>query len=153
HPAMEPTVVKSYVRNMALRQLTAWDKDWKLGCLLCTELPDLENGGAKIEDRPDGTKGMTVIWKLPAALKWADGVPGTAKDVSFSWEVGKSPESGFYKSDVYTRVDKLETPDDHTVIMHLKTVRSDFNDLSDFRIVSEHVEAPILKAAGSVGEW
>ena len=32
HPAVEPTVVKSYVRNMALRQLTAWNKDWKLGC-------------------------------------------------------------------------------------------------------------------------
>ncbi|MBV8653592.1 MAG: peptide ABC transporter substrate-binding protein, partial [Alphaproteobacteria bacterium] len=50
HPAVEPTVVKSYVRNMALRQLTGWNKDWKLGCLLCTELPTIENGLAKIED-------------------------------------------------------------------------------------------------------
>jgi peptide/nickel transport system substrate-binding protein len=153
HPAIEPTVVKSYVRNMALRQVTAYDKDWKLGCLLCTELPDLENGGAKIEDRPDGSKGMAVTLKLPADLKWGDGVPVTAKDVAFSWELGKSPESGFYKSDIYTRVDRLETPDDRTVVMHLKTVRSDFNDLSDFRVVSEHIEAPILKSAGSVAEW
>jgi peptide/nickel transport system substrate-binding protein len=153
HPAVEPTVIKAYVRNMALRQLTAWDKDWKLGCLLCTELPTIENGLAKIEERSDGTKGMAVTFKLPPDLKWADGVPVTVKDVLFSWELGKSPESGFYRSDLYTRVERIDTPDDHTAIMHLKKVQSDYNDISDFRVVSEHVEAPILKAAGSVAEW
>jgi peptide/nickel transport system substrate-binding protein len=153
HPAVEPTVVKSYVRNMALRQLTGWNKDWKLGCILCTELPTIENGLAKIEDRSDGSKGMAVTFKLPPDLKWADGVPVTAKDVVFSWELGKSPESGFYHADLYTRVDSIDTPDDHTAIMHLKKVQSDYNDISDFRIVSEHIEAPILKAAGSVAEW
>ncbi|MBV8651452.1 MAG: peptide ABC transporter substrate-binding protein, partial [Alphaproteobacteria bacterium] len=84
---------------------------------------------------------------------WADGVPVTATDVVFSWELGKSPESGFYHADLYTRVDSIDTPDDHTAIMHLKKVQSDYNDISDFRIVSEHIEAPILKAAGSVAEW
>src|SRR5260221_14239423 len=73
HPAIEPTVVKAYVRNMALRQLTGWNKDWKLGCILCTELPTIENGLAKIEDRPDGSKGMAVTFKLPPDLKWGDG--------------------------------------------------------------------------------
>ncbi len=153
HPAVEPTVVKSYVRNMALRQLTGWNKDWKLGCILCTELPTIENGLAKIEDRADGTKGMAVTFKLPPDLKWADGVPVTAKDVVFSWELGMSPESGFYHADLYTRVERIETPDDHTAIMHLTKVQSDYNDISDFRIVSEHIEAPVLKAAGSVAEW
>jgi peptide/nickel transport system substrate-binding protein len=153
HPAIEPTVVKSYVRNMALRQITAYDKDWKLGCLLCTELPTIENGLAKIEDRPDGTKGMSVTIKMQPDLKWADGVPVTAKDVAFSWELGKSPESGFYRSDIYSRVDRLDTPDDHTVVMHLKEISSTYNDLSDFRVVSEHIEAPVLKSAGSVAEW
>ena len=153
HPAIEPTVVKSYVRNMALRQLTAWNKDWKLGCLLCTELPTIENGLAKIENRPDGSKGMAVTFKLQPDLKWGDGVPVTAKDVVFSWELGKSPESGFTNADLFTRVDKIDTPDDHTVVMHVKGIKSDYNDISDFRVVSEHVEAPILKAAGSVAEW
>jgi peptide/nickel transport system substrate-binding protein len=153
HPAIEPTVVKGYVRNMALRQLTAWNKDWKLGCLLCTELPTIENGLAKIEDRPDGGKGMAVTFKLQPDLKWGDGVPVTAKDVVFSWELGKSPESGFTNADLFTRVDKIDTPDDHTVVMHVKGIKSDYNDISDFRVVSEHVEAPILKAAGSVAEW
>jgi len=110
HPAIEPTVVKSYVRNMALRQLTAWNKDWKLGCLLCTELPTIENGLAKIEDRPDGSKGMAVTFKLQPDLKWGDGVPVTAKDVVFSWELGKSPESGFTNADLFTRVDKITRP-------------------------------------------
>jgi peptide/nickel transport system substrate-binding protein len=153
HPAIEPTVVKGYVRNMALRQLTAWNKDWKLGCILCTELPTLENGLAKLEDRPDGSKGMAVTFKLPADLKWGDGVPVTVKDVVFSWELGKNPETGFVNSRLYTRVDRIDTPDDHTAVMHLKEVQSDYNDISDFRILSEHVEAPILKAAGSAAEY
>ena len=153
HPAIEPTVVKSYVRNMALRQMTAWGKDWKLGCILCTELPTLENGLARIEDRPDGGKGMAVTFKLPPDLEWADGVPVTAKDVVFSWELGRNPESGFYRADLYKRVERIDTPDEHTVVMHLDSVRSTYNDLSDFRVVSEHVEAPVLKSAGSVAEW
>jgi peptide/nickel transport system substrate-binding protein len=153
HPAIEPTVVKSYVRNMALRQFTGWDKDWTLGCILCSELPTIENGLAKIEDRADGSKGMAVTFKLPSNLKWGDGVPVTAKDVAFSWELGKNPEASFTNADLYTRVDRLETPDDFTVIMHLKEVRSTYNDISDFRVVSEHVEAPVLKSAGSVAEW
>jgi peptide/nickel transport system substrate-binding protein len=153
HPAIEPTVVKSYVRNMALRQITAYDKDWKLGCLLCTELPTIENGLAKIEDRPDGTKGMSVTIKMQPDLKWADGVAVTSKDIAFSWELGKSPESGFYRSDIYSRIDRLDTPDDHTAVMHLKAISSTYNDLSDFRVVSEHIEAPVLKSAGSVAEW
>ena len=30
------------------------DADWKNTCLLCTDLPTLENGLARREDRPDG---------------------------------------------------------------------------------------------------
>ena len=41
----------------------------------------------------------------------------------------------------------------HSRIIGPWQVQSDYNDISDFRILSEHVEAPILKAAGSAAEY
>ena len=64
HPDIDPEVIKAYVLGFALRPITAYDKDWRLACLLCTELPTLENGLARIEDLPNGAKGMAVTIKL-----------------------------------------------------------------------------------------
>ena len=44
HPAIDAEVVKAYVLGFAIRPITAFDKDWKNSCLLCTELPTIENG-------------------------------------------------------------------------------------------------------------
>src|SRR5579859_94263 len=38
----------SYVRGFTGRSLTIYDKSWAVACELCTNLPTLENGGAKI---------------------------------------------------------------------------------------------------------
>src|SRR5258708_5606378 len=64
NPNIDPTVIKSYVLDFALRPMTAYDKDWKLTCLLCTTLPTIENGGAKYETTKDGKKGLAVTFTL-----------------------------------------------------------------------------------------
>jgi hypothetical protein len=56
HPDIDPEVVRAYALGFAIRPITAFDADWKNTCLLCTELPTLENGLAKREDRPDGKR-------------------------------------------------------------------------------------------------
>jgi peptide/nickel transport system substrate-binding protein len=33
---------------MTLRPFVIYDKDWKLVCMLCTELPTFENGQARV---------------------------------------------------------------------------------------------------------
>ena len=43
---------KNYVLGMAMRPFTVYDADWKLVCLLCTELPSIENGRAVPVDLP-----------------------------------------------------------------------------------------------------
>src|SRR5262249_26000478 len=64
HPSIDPVLVKSYILAMTRRPLTAFDKDWKLVCMLCTELPTLENGKAKRETLPDGKPGIAVTYTI-----------------------------------------------------------------------------------------
>ena len=44
NPNIDAMAAKSYVLGMTLRPFTVYDADWKLVCLLCTELPSIENG-------------------------------------------------------------------------------------------------------------
>src|SRR5277367_5292816 len=72
HPNLDPELVKGYFEAFALHPVTAFDKDWKNSCLLCSQLPTLDNGLVKIEDRAGGGKGMAVTVKLKPDLKWGD---------------------------------------------------------------------------------
>ena len=96
-PDIDPEVVRGYVMGFVIRQITAFDKDWHNSCLLCTQLPTLDNGLAKIEDRPDGTKGMAVTIKLKPGLKWGDGQPVTAKDIAFTWKLASDPSQRLFQ--------------------------------------------------------
>ena len=49
HPNIDSMAAKSYVLAMAQRPFTTYDPEWQLICMLCTELPTIENGLAKIE--------------------------------------------------------------------------------------------------------
>src|SRR5579862_3943828 len=69
NPLIDATVAKSYVLGFATRPLTAYDKDWRPICLLCTALPTLENGKAVREDRPDGKHGIAVTFTLQPAAR------------------------------------------------------------------------------------
>src|SRR3954471_4624914 len=95
HPNIDAEVIKSYTLGFVIRQITAYDKDWKNSCLVCAELPTIENGLAKIEDKPGGAKGMAVTIKLKPGLKWGDGEKVTTRDLEFTWRLARDPKSGF----------------------------------------------------------
>jgi peptide/nickel transport system substrate-binding protein len=151
HPDIDAEVVKKYADGFVIRQITAFDKDWKNSCLLCTELPTIENGLAKIEDLPDGKKGMAVTIKLKPDLKWSDGVPLTAKDIAFTWKVGKDPNSGFSNVNPWTRATKVDVVDDHTAVLHLGSVMVSYNQWDE--ILPEHIEGPIYDKATGGGDY
>ncbi|HLZ66469.1 MAG TPA: peptide ABC transporter substrate-binding protein [Aliidongia sp.] len=151
HPNIDAENVKFYADGFAIRQITAFDKDWKNSCLLCTELPTVDNGLAKIEDLPDGKKGMAVTIKLKPDLRWSDGVPVTAKDIVFTWKVGKDPNSGFFNPTAWGRAVGIDVLDDHTVVIHLVSVMTTYNQWG--QILPEHVEGPIYERAKGPGEY
>ncbi len=139
HPDITNTSIKTYISAAAARDMTGFDRDGTVICILCTEVPTLANGRAKIVKRADGSNGMVVTYTIKPGLFWADGVPVTAKDFVFSYEVAKafSPP---------VTVENVEAPDASTVRVTLNRVRYDF-DRSGPSPMSEHVEGPIFRAA------
>ena len=150
-PDIDAEVVRSYAMGFVIRQITAFGPDWKNSCLLCTELPTLENGLARIEDRPDGKKGMAVTIKLKPDLAWGDGVKVTAKDLAFTWKVAKDPGSGFSNPNPWSRATSVDVVDDHTAVLHLDRVRSDYNQWD--QILPEHIESAVVAGATGAGDY
>jgi peptide/nickel transport system substrate-binding protein len=146
-------VAKTYVHGVARRFLTHYSADWKIVCGLCTEVPSLENGKAKIVDRPGGGKGIAVTFTLKPGLKWADGAPLTTKDIAFSLEAGKRADLGFNNPDLYDAMEKIDVVDASTFVIHFNKIRYDFDSLADFTILPEHIEGPIYRAVTDPKEY
>jgi peptide/nickel transport system substrate-binding protein len=151
HPDIDALVVKVYAMGFVIRQITAFGPDWKNSCLLCAELPTLENGLAKIEDRPGGGKGMAVTIKLKPGLSWGDGVPVTAKDIAFTWKLGADPASGFSNPNPWNRATSVDVVDDRTAVLHLDHIRADYNQWD--QILPEHIEGAVVAKAKAPGDY
>ncbi|TWT05829.1 peptide ABC transporter substrate-binding protein [Reyranella sp. CPCC 100927] len=146
NPNIGAMLAKTLVGGMTHRPITAWDPDWKLVCLQCTEMPTIENGGAKVEEYEPGKKGIAVTYTLRPDLKWGDGTPVTTKDVAFTMEVGKHPQSGIAAAEGYRRIRKLDIKDDRTFTFHHDRVTFDYNATGDFRLLPAHIERPVFEA-------
>ncbi len=139
NPNIDPTVIKGYVLEFVSRPLTAYDKDWKLTCMLCTELPTIDNGGATYETLPDGTKGLAVKFTLKPDLKWNDGTPVTTKDLLFTWKLGTDPKSGFSNNNPWDRAKSIDVVDDRTAVLHVAPVIVNYNQWD--QLLPAHVES------------
>ena len=146
HPNIDSMLAKNYVLAMTARPITVYDQEWQLICMLCTELPTLENGLAKKEPLPDGGEGMALTYTLQPEATWGDGTPVTTKDVVFTWEVGRNLESGVTNSELYKRILGVDVIDDKTFTMHVDRVTFEYNAINDFRLVPAHIERPIFEA-------
>lgn len=80
---------------------------------LANPVPTLENGGISKD-------GLTITYHLVKGVKWHDGVPFTSKDVKFSWQAVMNPKNNTTSRNGYDKVASVDTPDDSTVVFHLK---------------------------------
>ena len=140
NPLIDSMAVKSYILAMTNRPMVAYDKDWKLVCLLCTELPTIENGLAKVVDLPDGSKGMTIRYTLQPEAKWADGTPVTVDDIVFTWELGRHPKSGVPEGEPFRRIQRIEAHDRKSFTVHVDKVRFDYNSYFALDPLPAHLE-------------
>jgi peptide/nickel transport system substrate-binding protein len=89
--------------------LTWYDADYKPAPDLADPVPSVENGGV--------TEGGRVwTFHLRANVKWSDGVPLTARDVAFTYNLILRQKLSMYLS-YFTGVTKVEAPDDATVVI------------------------------------
>jgi len=145
NPHIDSMVAKSYVLAMAMRPLTVYDADWQLVCLLCTELPTLENGGAELETLPDDGQGIAVTYRIQPEATWGDGTPVTSADMVFTWQVGKHPKSGVSGFEAFRRILDVEVIDDKTFVLHVDRVTFDYNS-AGLDLLPAHIERPIFEA-------
>jgi peptide/nickel transport system substrate-binding protein len=150
HPNIDPEVIKAYTLGFAIRQIMAFDTDWKNSCLLCAELPTIANGLARIEDRPGG-RGMAVTIKLKPDLKWGDGEKVTARDLAFTWRLARDPKTGFSNNHPWTRAERVEVIDDTTAVLHLDKVLASYNEWD--QILPEHIEGPVYERSAATGDY
>jgi peptide/nickel transport system substrate-binding protein len=140
NPNIDAMAAKSYVLGMALRPFTVYDASWHLVCLLCTRLPSIANGLAVPVDLPDGKKGVDLTYTIRPDAKWGDGEPVTTKDVLFTYEVGRNPQSAIANAELYRRITGIDVKDDQTFTMHFNKLTFDYAAINDFVLLPAHLE-------------
>ncbi len=142
HPNIDSMLAKTYVLAMTRRPFTAYDAEWKLVCMLCVELPTIDNGLAVPERGPKGKKGVAVTYAIRPDATWGDGVPVTTKDVVFTWKVGRHPLSGVSDMEFYRSLYKIDVKDDKTFTLHFDKLTFDYNALNNFNLIPAHLDEP-----------
>ncbi len=146
NPNIDSMLAKSYVLAMTRRPVTAYDHDWQLTCMLCTELPTIENGLAVPEKTPDGGQGIAVTYSLHPRATWGDGRPVTTDDVIFTWEVGRHPQSGVASNEVYRRILSIDRIDDKRFTMHVDRITYTYPASGALDLLPAHIERPIFES-------
>jgi peptide/nickel transport system substrate-binding protein len=140
NPYIDAMLAKSYILAMTRKPMVVYDKDWKRVCMLCTELPTIENGLAKVVDRPDGQKGMTITYTIQPEAKWGDGTPVSVDDFVFAWEIGKHPKSGVSEGEPFRRIQRIEAHGPKSFTVHVDKVRFDYNSYFALEPMPAHLD-------------
>lgn len=104
------------IRGAVAHELTVRDENWKLIPNLAVEVPSLANGLIKLDEKGK----QTTTYHIRPEAKWSDGTPVTARDFTFCWEVAMDPRQPVITRDVEQRLEKIETPDPRTLVLHWK---------------------------------
>lgn len=87
--------------------------------------------------------GKTITFKL-ADAKWHDGQPFTSKDVKFTVEFAKNPDTGSTFAARLGSIESVETPDDRTAVLKLSEADGSLlANMSQLLMLPEHALAEI----------
>jgi peptide/nickel transport system substrate-binding protein len=101
--------------SIVLEPLARFDAQGELVAWLVEDVPTLDNGGVS-EDL------KSITWVLKEGLLWSDGTPVTSADVAFTYEYCTHPEGGCSYRDRFAGIERIETPDDRTIVVHFEDV-------------------------------
>lgn len=125
NPAISTSGALHFVAGSLYNGLVALDKDFK-------PEPELADSWTIADD------GKTYTFKLHPGIKWHDGKPFTSADVKFTFEQLLLKFHARTQTGVASVLDKIETPDDLTVVFRFETPYAPL--LQQLNVI----EAPIL---------
>jgi peptide/nickel transport system substrate-binding protein len=166
NPVLAATTTESMIDRLIFDPLVSVEPDGKtLVPVLAAEVPTTANG----EISKDG---LTITYKLRSGVKWQDGAPFSSKDVKFTWQAMVNPANNVNSTTGYEDIKSVETPNDTTVVFHLKHkfapfVETIFSESDDpINIIPEHLlgkypdlnrvpfnESPVGTGAFKVARW
>jgi peptide/nickel transport system substrate-binding protein len=96
--------------------------------------PYLARGWAWSDDR------RSLVLHLVTGVPWGDGVPTSARDVRWTLEAARDPVVGYPRAAELADLERIETPDDSTVVLRFASPVARFPDvLTDLAIAPAHL--------------
>jgi peptide/nickel transport system substrate-binding protein len=86
---------------------------------LATTVPTRANGLISAD-------GLTITWRLRHNVRWSDGAPFSADDLVFSTQIINNARNNEVSRSGFDLIRKVDEPDPHTVVYHLKKPYSSF---------------------------
>jgi peptide/nickel transport system substrate-binding protein len=114
NPLLNSNTTDGFIAFLMFEPLLAADRKGNPVPILATTVPSIENGGISAD-------GLTVTYHLHKNARWTDGVPVTSTDVKWSWQAIMNPNNNIVSRHGYDFIKSIDTPDDATVVVHLKT--------------------------------
>ena len=119
NPLLNSNTTDGFLANLMFEPLLSADAKGNPVPILATSVPSIENGGVS-------KNGLTITYTLRRNAMWTDGVKVTSKDVKWSWEAIMNSRNNIVSRHGYDYVKSVDTPDDFTVVVHLKEKFSPF---------------------------
>lgn len=109
------------VLSLLMLKLVRFDERWRAWPELAVEIPTRRNGGWR--DLPDGR--TEVVWRLRDDVRWHDGVPVTASDALFTYELLSATPPPYPHFTIVDSIDEMLVPagEPHTLVVRWKAGR------------------------------
>ena len=113
NPILAQNTIETFADSLFFNLLVTHDQHHHQIPELAQTVPSLQNGGISKD-------GLTLTYHLRHGVEWQDGVPFTSGDVKFTWQAVMNPRNNVVSRRGYDLVASVDTPDDYTVVMHMK---------------------------------
>ncbi len=113
NPILATTTFESLLGRLGSSILVTADAGGRFVPDLAREVPTRTNGGISSD-------GLTIVYRLRRGVRWHDGAPFSSRDVKFTFEAIMNPRNDVISRHGYDVVRRVDTPDDATVVFHLK---------------------------------
>ena len=110
---------------------------------LVTVIPSIENKGIAAD-------GLTITMTLRTDVTWSDGIPLTSADFKFTKAMYVDSKNTVQTVYPYDKIASIDTPDDHTVVMHFAEPFAPWLAMLWHGILPQHILQPIFDKDGTL---